>query len=248
MDNYMSYKINLFGYDWWVYNHTKWDSSRYDDAYFGTQGVAEGVNPSSIRLYIENAPMRFNRKETEPSENGEVVKHLCCGEVNGPTMSYGTYKWKVIMPTQKHLWPALWLCGKHSWPPEIDVVEGYTQDRGDYVKNWLTTTLETNFHMRRNMKAGTHINIGAKGIPTFIYKLFKKDIDEYKCVWTPYCVKIYFNGILIRSITNKKFLADINVCPEMYPIMNIMVDNGYVHDEKNRPHLDIMDFSYTPMK
>lgn len=243
--------FNAFGIDWNANCYTKWADARYDNAYFGPAGVSveKNKNGDTVCLTVTEADEKFLSEEINggyygPSPNGDVTKSLCCGELKGPAMSYGTYSWKVKLPECKHIWPALWLTGKETWPPEIDVVEGYTEDRGDYVKNCLTTKLETNAHYRIDMKNGVADNVGAKGIPWVIYKIYHREIDEYKCVWNPDGVTIYFNGVRVRKITDKNFLKCINEKALMYPIMNMMIEEGYVHDPENPPKMYVYDFKY----
>ena len=72
-------------------------------------------------------------------------------------------------------------------------------------------------------------------------------MDEYKCVWTPKYVKLYFNGHLYRTIKDEEFLKDANAEHKMTPVMNMMIDDGFVLDEKNPPVMRVFDFSYKPL-
>lgn len=244
-------KVDFGGIEWNSYVHTKWDSSRYDNAYFGPEGVREVVNPSYYRLYIERSPKYFTKPYNYPTSNTaeSTCKEWCCGELIGQACSYGTFTWRVKMPEYPHVWPALWLCGVKTWPPEIDLVEGYTEDEDNYYRGlFARTTLETNFHKRIGFENGTHTSLGARGIWGIIYKCLHKDIDEYKIVWTPKYVKLYFNGFRIRKMTDKEMLADLNEDHSMNPIMNMMVDNGFELDDRHLPYMSVYSFEYIPMK
>ena len=39
---------------------------------------------------------------------------------------YGWFEAKIKLPKGKNLWPAFWMWAWDSWPPEIDIFEGYT--------------------------------------------------------------------------------------------------------------------------
>lgn len=234
--------------EWHAYTHTKWDSSRYDNAYFGIVGVKKTFrgNKESISLTITKSPKYFRPGEIIENYSKDGKEKLyCCGELIGDAVSYGELEWKVTMPEYPNLWPALWLYGKDSWPPEIDLLEGYTGKNG-YVENIFRTTLESNIHIRKNHEEGTHINIGAKGIPTLLYKLLHKKVDTYKVIWTPDYIKFYFNGIRTRIIKDTTILSDFNINPKMYPVMNMMILDGYKHPDDFEPEMIIHDFKYTP--
>lgn len=278
---YTSMITEAFGYKWNTWNHTKWDTSWYDKAYFGESAVNKItideplhpvlnklVNKNTIReasklpeisdikeilrLSIVVDPKFFNRGEIEPVDPKDatqpgrlVLKPYSCGEVTGPGFNYGTFTWRVIMPEYPQLWPALWLSAEHSWPPEIDVVEGYTEERGNYIRSYLQTSLETNAHYR---VGGGHKCVGAKAMCYMTYKRLHRMIDTWSCVWTPDYVKIIFNGQCIRTIRDKKLLDDLNDRHSMCPIMNMMITDKFeLKDINDNPHMDIIDFKYEPL-
>lgn len=238
--------FNFFNKQWSSEIHTKWDNSWYDNAYFGPDGVE--IKSDRIDLCIKEIPRRFKKPDIYEVETGGQIKEWCCGELIGEECSYGTYTWQVKMPSAPGLWPALWLCGAKSWPPEIDLIEGYTRKKGGYVKNIFSTKLETNAHYRKELKNGTHIALGAKAIPTIIYWLYKRDIDEYKLIWHKDYISMYFNGYRIRTIKDKNLLNDLNDKALMYPIMNIMVTNDFKFDKNqiNQYSLKVYKFEYKP--
>ena len=113
---------------------------------------------------------------------------------------FGTYQWRVTLPKGVGLWPAVWLAGETSWPPEIDVIEAYSDSKGDW-----SNRLNTNIHVGSNGE--NHKQIGAKRHGSYINK--NEDID-FTLVWLPNCIKIYYNGFLCRRITSKYDLAWFN--------------------------------------
>ena len=52
---------------------------------------------------------------------------------------YGIFQITAKLPKGKHLWPAIWLAGYKSWPPEIDILEGYSRNNDNYKE--LTTCI-----------------------------------------------------------------------------------------------------------
>lgn len=241
--------MKIFNTNWWLYDHTKWDSKRYDKAYFSPLGVHS--DNGIVYLSIENAERLFKTNEIFPDIDGDKVKCFACGEMQGDfttqTFSYGTYEWVVKVPKQANIWPAVWLCSAEGWTHEIDVFEGYTNKRGSY-NNLLWTKLETNVHYFPT--PNKHRSIGGRGIFRPLYNLYKNKngFDKWKCVWTPDKIAIYFNGLLIRKITDKNVLAPFNKAPRMYPIMNMMVLEDFTEKDINGVSMIIKSFSYKEYK
>lgn len=203
-------------------------------------------DPEAVGINSEGAlELRVIRN---PRDFDGVVKNYGIGLVSSlDHMSYGKYTWRVKLPHGANLWPSLWTCAYNSWPPEIDMLEAYTYPRDcDYIKNWFSSYLETNVHYS---KLGVHRQVKAKAISTLIYKLFHKEIDEYSFVWTPTYVKFYFNGHLVRTVKNKDVINDLNLHNDIYPIMNLQINEEYTDwNCKQNPVFTIYDFSYEKLK
>ena len=91
---------------------------------------------------------------------------------------YGIFSCEILSPTGESNWPAFWLFGKNSWPPEIDIVEQYT-------KNGKINKFEPNVWYNEKQPS----NIGAYNIP-----LDPTKWHDYTLVWTPDIVEIYYDG------------------------------------------------------
>lgn len=236
----MSISYKWKSYTWWAYDHTKWDSNKYDNTYFGEAGVS--IKEDKVYLNIVKGQSSYHKGDINPTKDGEITKHYCCGELQSQEeFTYGTFIWKVTMPSGKYLWPAVWLCGKYSWPPEIDVFEGYTDNKGSYL-DCLEVNYCTNVHYAT--KTSPHLQCKARGINRLIYTLLNKKENEWKLVWTPSYIKIYWNGFRIRCIKDSKVLKHINQNPKMYIIMNMMSNSSQV--SLNQAPLIIHDFKYMP--
>lgn len=250
----MGLKYKWCGYEWYCDIHTKWDGMvhgydemyKYRDAYFGQYGV--NVHPDRVELSVVTKDCQFKYPYIYPVQDKDsVTKQFCAGELcSVDTFTYGTFTWVASMPNAPELWPALWLCGRDEWPPEIDCVEGYSDKNGSYIKNCISTKLETNVHYKDNSVVK---NVKASGIPTILYKLFKRKKDTWKIKWTPKHIKIYWNGIRIRYIRNRDVIDYFNSTPRMYVIMNTMVTERFSHDDckKNKPFI-VYNFKYQPIR
>jgi len=125
---------------------------------------------------------------------------------------YGIFRFKAKLPSGKWLWPALWLSGRYSWPPEIDVLEAFSDDTYDYSKGKILTS---NVHYGRN---GDHIQFGC-----YKHRLPNKVTEEfidYDLWWEKDFIKIYYNGYLVSYVTDKKILND------MFEAQRIIIGNG----------------------
>ena len=128
---------------------------------------------------------------------------------------YGLFVWNIELPIGDRLWPAIWLSGSMYWPPEIDVLEGYSNSDGRY-KNKLNT----------NAYYANGLQIGAMS-HGFLCKEGKElnlKLDKQKDY-----IKIYYNNYLVRQITDKNVLASINSEP-----MNIIINNAVIDKNPER--------------
>ena len=136
---------------------------------------------------------------------------------------YGYFEIEAKLPSGKHLWPAFWMWSWDTWPPEIDIFEGYTKRTKNYF-NWSHEMLlgkiwniNTNIHLGNypdnyNLKAKTH---------WMGFKNPSKHFIKYGCDWTPNHLDFYYNGKKVRSITDKDCLDQLNKTT-----MNLVINNS----------------------
>lgn len=148
---------------------------------------------------------------------------------------YGLYEWDVVVPFGKEQWFALWLSGVNSWPPEIDVVEGYSNINEMYKSN-----LQTNIHYGNN---GEDIMIRGRKMLIFREANMYKP-QNYKLLWTKDKIEIFLNGYKVRVITDKNKL-DYFKNQKMYIIMNNKFSDRYAElDENERGSFLVKKFKY----
>lgn len=132
-----------------------------------------------------------------------AVGHLC--NSFSFEQQYGYFEIRCKIPSGRGTWPAFWLGSKHSWPPEIDLFEFYTGKKKD--------CLESNVHWGKQ-----------PGHPSQVmkHKLWKtsEKFNVYAVDWRENKMDFYWNGVLIRRITDKQILKDFNVP------MSIIIGNG----------------------
>ncbi len=115
------------------------------------------------------------------------------------------------LPFGDSLWPAFWMWSWDSWPPEIDVFEGYSDKNPNYFKFRLEKpfafwNIQSNVHYTedgKNKMAGgkTHY---------FGFKDPTKEWIKYSVNWTPDKIEFKYNNRIVRKITDKTQLNALN--------------------------------------
>ena len=144
---------------------------------------------------------------------------------------YGFYEFEVELPYGSGLWPAVWLSCVDSWPPEIDILEAYSNNKCNYGSN-----LQSNFHFNMGNKKESS---GARNHPV------SSSYDKLKlgCWWSKDFIKIYYNGHLVRQITSdyiikwfrdKKMLVILNnaIRPEYTKGIESQISEFKIHSVK----------------
>ena len=149
--------------------------------------------------------------------------------------SYGLFEWNVLLPVGMQLWPAVWLSSADSWPPEIDVLEAYSDNKGLY-KNKLNSNVYIG-------QTPNHSSIGAMSHGILIDT--EKSIN-LKLDWQADYIKIYYNNFLVRKITDKSVLRWFEG-KKMKVIMNNAVREENVSEYSRSPFI-IQDFTYYKTK
>jgi beta-glucanase (GH16 family) len=109
------------------------------------------------------------------------------------SFGYGFYEFECKLPKGIGLWPAVWLTGYKSWPPEIDLNESYSDGTSKY-KGRLQSNIHFNLEKTKEHSGGRshYLNVD-------------KTV-KFSLHWTENFIKLYYNGYLVRIITSKKTL------------------------------------------
>ena len=108
------------------------------------------------------------------------------------------------------MWPAVWTGCAFSWPPEIDVVEAYSDINSKYGKD-----LQTNIHVGNTGES--HYNLGALEHGRIINS---DKFIKFSLHWEKDFIKIYYNDYLVRVITDERDLKWFNENPYQVVILN----------------------------
>ena len=188
-------------------------------------------------VYIQNDCLILNQ-EYSPKEfilevNGKVYNiPQSVGLVTSyNSYGYGFFEFEIELPYGSGLWPAVWLSCVNSWPPEIDILEAYSNDNTNYKNN-----LQTNFHFNLGNKKESS---GARNHP--VNNTYEK--LNLGCWWTKDFIKIYYNGVLVRQITSDNILKWFRD-EQMLVILNNAIRPEYI----NKVQTQISEFKIHSVK
>lgn len=125
--------------------------------------------------------------------------------LNGNVYIEGSFK----MPDKTGFWPAFWLNGYNSWPPEIDIFE--------YLSN-TPEKIYVGIHRR-----DTSVSNNDAGQGWWITKtrdFFAEEFHRYAIDWGETYINYYIDDILVRSVEDS---AVVNNQQHMYMIINLGV-------------------------
>lgn len=167
------------------------------------------------------------------------------------TFLYGEFEIEAKLPNHSYAWPAFWMWGG-SWPPEIDVFEGYANHKGSYFKfrpfkPFSFWNVQTNVHYKNIVKNSIGSSTHYWG-----FKNPSKHFIKYKVIWTKEKIEFYYDNRLVRVVDDKKVLKLMN--KPMRVIINTSIKGGI-----NRKNIDefkvdncqdyqIKYFKYKPLK
>ena len=212
--------INWSGYEW--ITEERWGNMHPDKAYCWYDSCCVAVcDDNTLQLWVDYHPNDIVVDGVEYRPN--YGTGLLSSTQNNPEFKYGRYTWEAKFPKGKNLWPAIWMWAWQSWPPEIDVVEAWTNSCGGYLGCFsrdalLYWDLTTNLHdpnAEHNMAEHWRL-----------CKNLKNPADnfmEYALEWTPESLKFVYGGKCVRIIDDTELMKYLNGHTEGG--MNIIMNN-----------------------
>lgn len=226
------------GYEWmtaerWGVIHPEKPWAWYDESCVNINADDE------LELVVKHHPINIIDSATDKVYTPQYGMGLVATTERNEQFRYGVYKWIARMPKGANLWPALWMWSWTSWPPEIDVVEAWSNACGGYFHLPFHWNLQTNFHRsnaERNMAQRWSV-FKSSGNPA-------KRFVEYTLVWEPTKLEFWYDGRLIRVVDDKEFMTYLRQNTErgMQVIMNLHPTQDFYAPHSNP--LIIKDFSY----
>lgn len=150
------------------------------------------VDNESLKLLTKYKPKEF-------IINGrKIISNTAIGLISCQyPFHFGTYEIEAKIPEGADLWPAIWLWSLETWPPEIDIMEAYSNSRGSYFRwCWPIWSLQSNFHYR---ETGIIKSVGAKNMHCGLSNPASRFI-KFGMEWTPEYIKITIDGKVRRTL------------------------------------------------
>ncbi len=227
--------IKWSGRDWitqetWGLYHPEKDKVWYDKSAVEVSGA--GV----LHLKVHKNPRHFDGKFIETGIG--LVSSV-------DDFQYGHFEIECRLPAGKHLWPAFWTWGRDSWPPEVDIFEGYTKGGGGYFGAFFNSFSMWNVQTNAHYGSRESANQGASGAMTHWFGMRNpaRNYMRYKMSWYPDKIEIFFNGNKVRIFTEKLLLDQMNAQPSRVILNNSAENNNWTSESD----FMIRYFRYTPL-
>ena len=231
--------VNWQGYEW--ITQERWGQIHPEKPHWWYDPSCVNVDDNGMLHLTTKCNPTYFRDLDKISPIG--VGLVSCTEKFG----YGVFSIAAKLPKGKHMWPAFWMWSWDSWPPEIDIFEAYSNGLGSYIKPRLFNpfgfwNIQTNVHYTDEV--GNKMLGGKTGYMG--YKNPTKHFITYTCVWKKDSIKFYYDGKLVREVTDSNILKRLETTK-----MNVIINNGVTDkvDQSNPPDSDFMiqTFRYTPI-
>lgn len=246
--------LNWKGYEWM--NGQPWGVAHPDKKHVWYADEMETTisNNGSLLMGINNTPVYF--------EEIKHTKDFGCGCISTcNSFLYGDFHFEYQLPKGIHLWPAIWLSGVNSWPPEIDIVEGWSgngyfcKNKPNYKRFPLFNNIHPGIFYAKDGETVYGKGYGSFGSDRATYSWLQK-LDKWNTcdlIWRNDLVEVYYNGHKVMKITEKDTEYGYNILEnlgkEMYVCIDFAVGDNFTQDdykyykEKGSPFV-IRDFTY----
>lgn len=196
--------------------------------YYDTLGDLSYVGQEGLILELRHRPKKFTKNQLPEWRRRkdlpeEFIIPYGIGLVSSrQSWKYGWFEAEIKIPNGRHLWPAFWLTGKYTWPPEIDIFEGYSTDKSSYVKSGFSNwAIQPNLHYG-SVKHNTKKMYGPYNCPIIDAQ---NRFVKYSCWWEKDFIRIYYDGFLVFETTNSEILSHFNGNRDlMYIVLNTGVN------------------------
>ena len=210
--------------------------------YYDTDGTLSYVSPSGLILELRKIPKSYKKSEIpewrkSPSMPEEFTIPVGVGFVSSKdSWRYGWFEALIKLPNGQSYWPAFWLTGENGWPPEIDILEAYSEIGPSYEGKLLfnkffkkkDVKIQPNLHYGK-IELNNKRDYGSYNAPVH---LCTERVVQYVCHWESDFIKIYYDGILVMETRNQEVLKWFN---EKYKRMYVCLNHGLHQDHTENP-------------
>ena len=140
---------------------------------------------------------------------------------------YGTFEIEAKLPRGKGLWPAFWLAPWNKWPPEIDVLEGYSSRSCWGYFKWDRRAPFSFWDVQTNVHYGEKGNLRSIGGRSGLLGLKdpSKHFFKYRLEWFPDSIRIFYDEELVREVLDPYVLSQFKDAE-----MSVIINNSLVGD------------------
>lgn len=233
----MSNTINWSGYEW--ITQQPWGSVHPSHPDWWYDPDAVDVRGTELVLKTIRSPKIHKEKD--------IVSRVGAGLVTcTKRFGYGRFEIEAKLPKGPYLWPAFWMYSATTWPPEIDVFEGYTNRFGSYIDFTGSTLLGKWWNVKTNAHYDVtphNKNVGAKKYWMGLTSPAKK-YNRYAVDWNHNHISFYFNDNYVGGYTDPELL-DWFRDAEMWVVINNGIRDGYPLNSHITSEMSIKSFNYT---
>lgn len=195
-------------------------------------------------------------------EEIDQTKDFGCGCISTyQSFLYGKFHFEYKLPVGIHLWPAIWLAGVHSWPPEIDIMEGWSgnglicKNKPNYRRFPLFNNIHPGIFYVKQGETVYGKGYGNFGSDRATYSWLQKLNDWNTCdlIWKPDLIEVYYNNHKVMKITDNDeehgyYMLDfmkyeMYVCIDCWTGDNFTQENYKQYKENGRPFI-VREFTY----
>jgi len=248
--------IKWSGYEWML--QERWGQVHPEKAHWWYDSKMVEVDSNNV-LHLRTGP------SVKTFTDLGITSQIGAGLVScTEEFSYGTFKINAKLPYGRNLWPAFWMWSWSDWPPEIDVMEAYSdKNPGHYSLDGRVTFWDRFFKrlktyaiypsFKTTKQDGSKQMVNTDSIVRFkTIKEPDRTFIEYKCIWAPDYIKIYYDNIIMFEIQASTSIHKKNLLDQLHGHkMNVIINNGvtsYVPlDYLPESDFMISNFEYTPL-
>ncbi len=246
--------LNWKGYEWM--NGQPWGVAHPDKnhVWYADEMETTVSDKGSLLMGINNISVYFE-------EIGHS-KDFGCGCISTcNSFLCGDFHFEYKLPKGIHLWPAIWLSGVNSWPPEIDIVEGWSgngyfcKNKPNYKRFPLFNNIHPGVFYAKDGETAYGKGYGSFGSDRATYSWLQK-LDKWNTcdlIWRNDLVEVYYNGHRVMKITEKDTQHGYNILENLGKEMYICIDfavgdnftqNDYFKYKENGTPFIIKEFTY----
>ena len=205
--------------------------------YYDTNGTLSYVSTEGLVLELRNIPKTYIKRQLpewrqSPNMPEEFTIPTGVGLVtSNEGWQYGWFEAWIKLPKGQSYWPAFWLSGVNSWPPEIDIFEAYSEQGPDYDGKSLFGKMKG-----KRIQPNLHYGVVEEGSKEMYgpYDVPVADCTDrfvqYACHWESDFIKIYYDGALVFETTDPDVLKWYNREKDQ---MLVIFNHGRMKDQPN---------------